>query len=427
MDKTKGFVIVVAIFGVIVFAAFVLTVFLEPKGQVIFKANPRTGEIEWIWIPLLFGTVPEDFSSELTNEDIEKIRKYKDEFKQKASEVALQKEIVGKLENGTIVLEQSAETNPKLVPALVTTTKAYEESKSALGDLTLQISEVEVKYFETLDGINLVIPEDEKDLVFSTISLLNYPRIDLDQKVYTWTDKAYITITDPWANKNPNELDVIGGKENSQVKIFTESGNELDYILKETGPNTGFFNGEIILTGFPSYDANSDGNTDDASGETKGSGPYDGMIGTQMEDILYVSYQYDVGEMTSTSSLIRWNVGWIQFDKSSYQVDETATIILVDPDLNLNPNQIDFVSIKVDSDTLTQGISVKLEETNSATGIFEGLIKFTLEQKPSKNLLKVSLGDQITARYKENTFPIPEVELIGDLTATSRISEKIIP
>ena len=426
MDKTTGAVIITGSFLAVVFAAFLVTVFVEPNGEVKFKANPKTGDIEWTWLPILF-TVDEDAPTEITEEQIKTIKEVKNDFISTFTEAESQNALIRILENQTEILKKLAAADPDFVPVLVTITQAIEKSKSELGEIEMQLATSEIRYFETVDGINVVVPESEKDTIFSIVERLNYPRLEFDQKVYTWTDKVYITIIDPWANKNREEIDVIGGSEHSFINIATVSGSRLDYVLEETNIDTGIFSGEIILTGFPNLDVNNDNKENDATGIISGSGPFDGKLATQMEDAIHISYIYDIGEMTSTSAQIRWNVGDVQFDKIEYQVNEIAKIFLVDPDLNVNPEIPDYAIVKVVSDTSPEGIFVRVKETNSATGFFEALIKFTLVQKSSQNLLKVSLGDEIFVKYKENTFPILGAELVDDISSKAFISELVLP
>ena len=46
--------------------------------------------------------------------------------------------------------------------------------------------------------------------------------IELDQKVYTWTDKVYITIVAPDHNFDADQVDEIGGDENYPINIKTQ-------------------------------------------------------------------------------------------------------------------------------------------------------------------------------------------------------------
>jgi hypothetical protein len=111
--------------------------------------------------------------------------------------------------------------------------------------------------------------------------------IELDQKVYTWTDKVYITVVAPDHNMDSGLVDEIGNTAGDPLKVSTR-GNELaKYKLVESGADTGIFIGEVTLAGFK-FDADGNSATGDASGYditgtaselTTGSGP----TGDQLE------------------------------------------------------------------------------------------------------------------------------------------------
>ena len=81
--------------------------------------------------------------------------------------------------------------------------------------------------------------------------------IELDQKVYTWTDKVYITIVAPDHNFDGGLVDQIGDTDDDPIIIQTRSQKLTGYKLAETGTDTGIFSGEVILKGF-SHDADGD-------------------------------------------------------------------------------------------------------------------------------------------------------------------------
>jgi len=90
---------------------------------------------------------------------------------------------------------------------------------------------------------------DEDEDVNLTIFTSNFgATVELDQKVYTWTDKVYITIVAPDHNFDGDLVDEIGNTDLDPIKVSTR-GTDLDnYKLVETGTDTGIFTGEVILT-----------------------------------------------------------------------------------------------------------------------------------------------------------------------------------
>ena len=109
-------------------------------------------------------------------------------------------------------------------------------------------------------GADYVGQEDED--IGLTVYTSNFgATIELDQKVYTWTDKVYITVVAPDHNFDSGLVDEIGETANDAVQVSTR-GNEIDqYKLVESGADTGIFIGEVTLAGFI-HDADGDGTND---------------------------------------------------------------------------------------------------------------------------------------------------------------------
>ena len=109
-------------------------------------------------------------------------------------------------------------------------------------------------------GADYVGQEDED--IGLTVYTSNFgATIELDQKVYTWTDKVYITIVAPDHNFDSGLVDEIGNTANDPIKVATR-GNELTtYKLVESGADTGIFIGEVTLGGFI-HDSDGDGTND---------------------------------------------------------------------------------------------------------------------------------------------------------------------
>lgn len=230
--------------------------------------------------------------------------------------------------------------------------------------------------------------------------------IELDQKVYSWTDKVYITIVAPDLVQNSNEIEFIGDKPDRKITISTSKGKLENYRLEETKKDTGIFTGEIKLTGFSGHNTTGDRNSNDATGKIEGTGPRDGKIGCSNKDGITINLETPT-KTVSGSALIRWNTGEIQWLDASYPANGAGEVRVVDPDMNLDPEKIDEFEIKVWSDTDPVGIKLKVKETGNATGIFKSNIFFTTEEQSSDSKLKVSEGDTITAEYIDRTLPEP--------------------
>ena len=247
---------------------------------------------------------------------------------------------------------------------------------------------------------------DEDEDVRLTVFTSNFgATIDLDQKVYSWTDKVYITIVAPDHNFDNRLIDEIGESDDDPLRIATK-GFDLDsYRLVETGFDTGIFTGEVILTGFE-HDPSGDG-IRHLPIKTSGDGPTDGYLETPSDGGISVSYEFSEDETVFTSSIVRWNIGDVQWLEASYPASGTGILRIIDPDMNLNPEAVDNLEVNVASHTDASGITLTTTETNEATGIFEGTVFFTTTGGSSGHRLRVSEGDTVTADYADGTLPLP--------------------
>ncbi len=272
---------------------------------------------------------------------------------------------------------------------------------------------------------------DEDEDVNITVFTSNFgATVELDQKVYSWTDKVYITIVAPDHNFDGDLVDEIGDTGADSISISTRGFNIDNYKLVETGTDTGIFTGEVILTGFKAHDADGDGIDEDATARQSadGSGPTDGLLPNDGDDGIAVSFEFSEDETVIGSSLIRWNIGEIQWLEASYPASGTGVVRIIDSDMNLNPESVDNFKVDVWSDSDSGGIDLTVTETNEATGIFEGTVFFTVNDASSGHRLRVAEGDTITAEYEDNTLPNPYStadEL--NVTATSLIGTIVPP
>ena len=133
--------------------------------------------------------------------------------------------------------------------------------------------------------------------------------VELDQKVYTWTDKVYVTIVAPDHNFDGDLVDEIGNTDLDPIKVATRGSDIDNYKLVETGTDTGIFTGEVILTGF-THDADgdsaplvSDGNDVTQPHSSGGNGPTDGLLSADDDDGLTVSFEFSEDETVVGSAL----------------------------------------------------------------------------------------------------------------------------
>lgn len=230
--------------------------------------------------------------------------------------------------------------------------------------------------------------------------------VQLDQKVYSWSDRVFITVIAPDFNLDPNVVDQLGNDLEGTITISTSKGTISNYRLVETGVNTGIFTGWIKLTGFPGHTVNSLINRQYPWGITKGSGPIDGLLACNNNDGITVSFKFSEEQTVTGSSVIRWTVGEIQWLEPTYSIDSIAIVRVIDPDMNLNSDAIDNFKIHVWSDSDPVGIDIIVYETGTATGIFEGTVSFN-QIGTKDQQLKAKDGDSAYAQYVDATLPAP--------------------
>ena len=294
------------------------------------------------------------------------------------------------------------------------------------GDRLERGEEITLTYIDNgPSGADHVGDKDEE--ITTTVYTSNFgATIELDQRVYTWTDKVYVTVVAPDHNIDSDQVDEIGNTDEYPIRVSTR-GNEIEeYKLVETGADTGIFTGEIILTGFP-HDADGDGQPNDADGNTSGTGPTDGQIRAESESGISVSFKYSDGETVSSSALIRWNVGEVQWLEASYPASGSGIVRVIDPDMNLNPEAVDNFDVTVWSDSDGGGIDLTVTETNAATGIFEGTVFFGVGVDTSGHRLRVVEGDTVTAQYYDNTLPAPFKETERVRVGATTLIGTIVP
>ncbi len=117
--------------------------------------------------------------------------------------------------------------------------------------------------------------------------------VELDKKVYSPSEKVYITIIAPDFSSDSDKINEIGRNPESIVTIRTSKDKIEKYQLVETGPGTGFFTGEIQLEQIVS------------NSKSKGTGPTDGKLLCGNEDFIEVSFRMFDDEESVGKALIR--------------------------------------------------------------------------------------------------------------------------
>ncbi|MGI9567551.1 MAG: hypothetical protein ACR2LL_11145 [Nitrosopumilus sp.] len=238
-----------------------------------------------------------------------------------------------------------------------------------------------------------------------------YAAISTDKGTYTWTDKVRIKVmTHGWS------------EEESFVEISTPGHELKSYHLSKARDK--LYIGEIVLTGFL-HDVDGDGKPD-TSPRTSGNGSNDGFLETTRDGKITISLRFADGTKMSTSARIAWNHGKITLDKAAYDIDGSANLQVIDPDMNLNPRTLDKVKVNVLSDSDKAGIRVEAIETQEESGIFETAVSFVQDKASSGDRLFAIPGDAIHAKYEDHTMPKPHqisdsLEIVSSATVDSSI------
>lgn len=237
--------------------------------------------------------------------------------------------------------------------------------------------------------------------------------LDLDREAYTCTDRVRMTVVAP---------DLAGGapaKGPCRASIGTSIGRLSGYALAEREPGSGVFEGSVSLTGFPGLESRLPARL--PFGATRGRGPDDGLLACTRDDEVEVIVEAG-GKLYRKAAPTGWNQGRVDFLAPSYAIGDSAALMLVDPDMSLDPDARDAVSVRVSSDSDGDGIEVSLQETGPASGAFYGEV--TLDYRRSSQqgaALLVSNGDTIRAEYIDVTPPDPSGPMDRNLFASTSI------
>ena len=283
--------------------------------------------------------------------------------------------------------------------------------------------EIELVYVDNGPSGSEHVHDNSEDISLTVFTSNFGATVEFDQKIYTWTDKVYVTIVAPDHNFDSKAIDSIGDSEDDEVRIGTREGAIDEYKLVETGADTGIFTGEIILVG---NDRSLLGDLPGVTGDNEG--PTGGQLETKHGDGISLSFEFSGEETVLTSSLVRWNIGEVQWLEASYPASGNGILRIIDPDMSLNPEAVDNFEVDIVSSTDAGGISLTVTETNEATGIFEGTVFFTTTSASSGHRVRIAEGDTVTAYYTDQTLPEPYTTADSiDITATTLIGTIVPP
>ena len=329
-------------------------------------------------------------------------------------------------------------TNPYFVPGEQMSLNVTDDEGNVIHANTIPVSEDELGIYQEIIRIagrqwmrpgttfRVSVEYQGKQAGVAITTMPSQISIELDQRSYSWTDKVYLKVTIPGLLKKLNSTAKLSDVDGCSLEVATSKGVLGGYELTETEEGLGIFTGEVRLTGFSGHDVYGNGQKNPVSGKTGGTGPIGGRLGCFRKDTLTAILVTHAG-MVSSFAAIRWNVGEIYWLDTAYSSSGVGTLMVVDPDMSLNPEESNEVEVKVWSDSDMAGIRLWLRETGRATGIFSGTVHFT-NGPSSGHRLKVTEGDCINAEYIERTLPEPHpIHDKMEIYCSSFIKDRIPP
>jgi len=104
----------------------------------------------------------------------------------------------------------------------------------------------------------------------------------------------------------------------------------------------------------------------------------------------------------SATAMISTTTAIVEFDKDSYEVTDSATVTVTEPDGNANNQLIESLTVFLFSATDPGGLTLTGQETGVNTGVFTTTFTFSTTSSAGTMLL-VSPGDTITSQHRDAT------------------------
>ena len=102
---------------------------------------------------------------------------------------------------------------------------------------------------------------------------------------------------------------------------------------------------------------------------------------------------------------VSWNLDTISFSKELFFLDDSVIVRVIDVDMNLNPETLDAIPIRLFSDSDIVSIEVNAVTTSESSGSFITTITASQNSPSSKNRLYDLSGDEIFVKYDDHTLP----------------------
>jgi len=250
------------------------------------------------------------------------------------------------------------------------------------------------------------------------------PQIKLDKEAYSWTETVKIMVISPNDNQNNQQIDEI------KIKISSRAGTLSSYTLEEIGFSHGVFSGIVTLTGHSDFDVNQDGKPGDVKGLTYGVGPEEGNLSVYPNDTIKVSFSTPFFEETLEEiATIQFQKATVEWGELPIYPDQKTIARVIDPDMNLQPEFIDWVKVLASSYPQKYSNEYTLKETAKDSGIFEAEIQL-VSQSTKKGFL-ARYGSTISLMYEDKTLPLnytaKKLEIIANVIVAKQSESEEIP
>ncbi|WP_179366212.1 hypothetical protein [Nitrosarchaeum sp. AC2] len=262
---------------------------------------------------------------------------------------------------------------------------------------------------------------------FELPSVYQIPYAVLDKQVYTWGDSVNIHVVSPLDNKDSSVVETLQpNKMLFPFAIHTDSQFSTlnDYSLVETGPDTGIFEGQVMIV---KHGVN----------KTGGTGPHDGILeANSSTKNISVSFEIDSNTITSYHGQFTHDddpdppqhllvnrtysvYPAIQFHwtESTSPYDANGIVTVNYPSQNKSPVVIETIDVhfySYDDD----GVYAVLTETDPDSGLFEGMLSVTTRDSFTKLTLSESettyrsvgvkylVNDELSQHMESKSLPL---------------------
>ncbi len=236
--------------------------------------------------------------------------------------------------------------------------------------------------------------------------------LSLDRESYGSNSIVHVFVNDQDANLNPFERDefVVDPDNSPDMDLFELDGGQFadDVTFRETGDNTGIFEGEYELGSAIDADskslalilhekANYDSTLDAEENDSNNTDEVSFTVGNTSGSIGIITGGNNNNSQPQTFDAV------LSSDKNSYTIGEIVTVNITDQDANTNSDAIESINIEAFSGSSANDfIILSAIETDNDSGIFDAKFKLGSNTNQSSKTIAATDGDVLTVRYNDS-------------------------